>query len=166
MQVVTLLALAFHQTGTAVAPTAGDPNDGRIYLWIAIGVAVFALLVAFLMARAVIAADSGTADMQVISNAIREGAEAFLKRQYQTIGMIALLLMPFGLEWLALIPMGWGAEAILFVARTATALPASTLDVPHVTSTPKAVSVTTPEALTFTVCVIWSPVVTIFALAP
>ena len=92
MQVVTGLALAFHQTGTAVAPTVGDPNDGRIYLWIAIGVAVFALLVAFLMARAVIAADSGTADMQVISNAIREGAEAFLKRQYQTIGMIALLL--------------------------------------------------------------------------
>ncbi len=92
MQVVSLLALAVHQTGTTLAPPVGDPNDGRIYLWIAIGVAVFALLVAFLMARAVIAADSGTAEMQVISNAIREGAEAFLKRQYQTIGMIALLL--------------------------------------------------------------------------
>ena len=92
MQVVTLLALAFHQSGTTLTPPVGDPNDGRIYLWIAIGVAIFALLVAFLMARAVIAADSGTADMQVISNAIREGAEAFLKRQYQTIGLIALLL--------------------------------------------------------------------------
>jgi len=46
-------------------------------------------------------------------------------------GLIGLLLMPFGLDWLAFIPMGWGAEAILFVARTATALPASTLDVPH-----------------------------------
>src|SRR5271165_6708538 len=92
MQVVSLLALAVHQTGTNLAPPVGDPNDGRIYLWIAIGVAVFALLVAFLMARAVIAADSGTSEMQVISNAIREGAEAFLKRQYQTIGMIALLL--------------------------------------------------------------------------
>ena len=30
--------------------------------------------------------------MQAISNAIREGAEAFLKRQYQTIGVIALVL--------------------------------------------------------------------------
>jgi len=38
----------------------------------------------------VIAADAGTADMQVISNAIREGAEAFLKRQYRTIGVIAV----------------------------------------------------------------------------
>src|SRR5580704_5307762 len=92
MQLVTLLALAIHQTGTTYTPPAGDMNDGRIYLWIAIGVALAALLVAFLMARAVIAADSGTADMQVISNAIREGAEAFLHRQYQTIGMIALLL--------------------------------------------------------------------------
>jgi K(+)-stimulated pyrophosphate-energized sodium pump len=92
MQSVSLLALAVLQTGTTYAPAVGDPNDGRLYLWIAIGVALLALLVAFLMARAVIAADSGTADMQVISNAIREGAEAFLKRQYQTIGMIALLL--------------------------------------------------------------------------
>jgi K(+)-stimulated pyrophosphate-energized sodium pump len=69
----------------------GGP-DGRLYLWIAIGVALVALLLAFLLARAVIAADSGTAEMQVISNAIREGAEAFLKRQYQTIGAIALVL--------------------------------------------------------------------------
>jgi K(+)-stimulated pyrophosphate-energized sodium pump len=67
-------------------------NDGRLYLWIAIGVALLALAVAFIMARAVIASDSGTAEMQVISNAIREGAEAFLKRQYQTIGMIAVVL--------------------------------------------------------------------------
>ncbi len=92
MQVVSLLALAVHQTGSTYSPAVGDPNDGRLYLWVAIGVGVFALLVAFFIARAVIAADAGTADMQLISNAIREGAEAFLKRQYQTIGMIALLL--------------------------------------------------------------------------
>ena len=46
-------------------------------------------------------------------------------------GCIALLLMPFGLEWLALMPMGWGAEAVLWVARTTAALPAATVDVPH-----------------------------------
>jgi K(+)-stimulated pyrophosphate-energized sodium pump len=67
-------------------------NDGRAYLWIAIAVALIALALAALLARAVIAADSGTAEMQAISNAIREGAEAFLKRQYQTIGAIALVL--------------------------------------------------------------------------
>jgi K(+)-stimulated pyrophosphate-energized sodium pump len=72
------------------SPAAG--NDGRIYLWVAIAVALVALGLAALLARAVIAADSGTAEMQAISNAIREGAEAFLKRQYQTIGAIALVL--------------------------------------------------------------------------
>jgi K(+)-stimulated pyrophosphate-energized sodium pump len=88
MHAATLSAFAFLQTGTAT----GAADDGRLYLWIAIGVALLSLVVAFAMVRAVIAADSGTAEMQVISNAIREGAEAFLKRQYQTIGMIAVVL--------------------------------------------------------------------------
>src|SRR6185437_7955409 len=34
----------------------------------------------------------GTPEMQEISNAIREGAEAFLRRQYRTIGAIAVVL--------------------------------------------------------------------------
>ena len=91
MHVVQLVAFAF-QGPVRVAGTPADLDDGRMYLWMAIGVAVLALLLALLLARAVIAADSGTAEMQAISNAIREGAEAFLKRQYQTIGAIALVL--------------------------------------------------------------------------
>jgi K(+)-stimulated pyrophosphate-energized sodium pump len=87
MHGLRFLALAVLQS----APS--DPaNDGRIYLWIAIAVAVLALVFALVLARGVIASDSGTPDMQAISNAIREGAEAFLKRQYQTIGAIALVL--------------------------------------------------------------------------
>ncbi len=87
MHVSPLLAYALAQPGT----TSGA-DDGRIYLWIAIAVALLALAFAFVLARGVIASDSGTPDMQAISNAIREGAEAFLKRQYQTIGAIALVL--------------------------------------------------------------------------
>ncbi len=67
-------------------------GDGRTYLWIAMGVGVLALLAAALLARSVIAQDTGTVEMQVISNAIREGAEAFLKRQYRTIGALAVVL--------------------------------------------------------------------------
>lgn len=47
-------------------------------------------------------------------------------------GLIALALLPLGLERLALIPMGWGIDAILIVARQTTALPWSTLAVPHI----------------------------------
>jgi K(+)-stimulated pyrophosphate-energized sodium pump len=95
MQVVPLLALALQGSNNLSAPQTGPleiGTDGRFYLWIALAVAVVALGLAFLLARAVIASDSGTAEMQAISNAIREGAEAFLKRQYQTIGAIALVL--------------------------------------------------------------------------
>ena len=46
-------------------------------------------------------------------------------------GLIGLVLLPFGLDWLAFIPMGWGVQAILWVARTTAALPAATFGVPH-----------------------------------
>ena len=46
------------------------------------------------------------------------------------LGVIGLVLMPLGLESLALTPMGWGIEAILFVARSVAAWPAATLPVP------------------------------------
>ena len=75
-----------------LAPVDGSGGDGRMWLWIALGVGLLALVAAFLLAKWVIAADTGTADMQVISNAIREGAEAFLRRQYKTIGAIAVIL--------------------------------------------------------------------------
>jgi K(+)-stimulated pyrophosphate-energized sodium pump len=39
----------------------------------------------------VIASDTGTPEMRAISDAIREGAEAFLRRQYKTIGAIAVI---------------------------------------------------------------------------
>ncbi|WP_245632107.1 sodium-translocating pyrophosphatase [Edaphobacter aggregans] len=91
MHVVSLLAMA---VGEQVPYTSavGDGSDGRMWLWIALGVGALALVAALILARKVISADTGTADMQMISNAIREGAEAFLKRQYRTIGAIALVL--------------------------------------------------------------------------
>jgi competence protein ComEC len=47
-------------------------------------------------------------------------------------GVLSLPLMPFGLEFLLLKPMGWGAEAVVWVARTTASWPASTVDVPHI----------------------------------
>jgi K(+)-stimulated pyrophosphate-energized sodium pump len=68
-------------------PMAG--ND-HFYLWIALAVGVVGLLAALLFARNVLGSDTGTPEMQLISNAIREGAEAFMKRQYSTIALIAV----------------------------------------------------------------------------
>src|SRR5277367_3426640 len=89
MVAVSFLAMAV-QEQVAVTPAYVGKDDGRIYLWIALGVGVLALVAALMLARAVIASDTGTAEMRAISDAIREGAEAFLRRQYKTIGMITL----------------------------------------------------------------------------
>jgi K(+)-stimulated pyrophosphate-energized sodium pump len=67
-------------------------SSDTIWLWIALGVGVLALLAAFILARIVLAGDTGTPEMRVISDAIREGAEAFLSRQYRTIGIMAAIL--------------------------------------------------------------------------
>lgn len=53
-------------------------------------VSMVAILVAIVLARNVLKRDTGSADMQKISNAIKEGAEAFLARQNKTIGTLAI----------------------------------------------------------------------------
>jgi len=65
-----------------------------MYDWVlpvVLAISVLALGVAALLARQVLAADTGTAPMRAISDAIREGAEAFLSRQYRTIGILAVV---------------------------------------------------------------------------
>src|SRR5271170_6414367 len=91
MYAVSFLALAVQEQAVNVPAYVGN-DEGRMYLWIALVVGVLALVAALMLARAVIASDTGTAEMQEISNAIREGAEAFLRRQYTTIGEIAVAL--------------------------------------------------------------------------
>ncbi len=70
--------------------TADIAASGELYLWIALAVGVIGLLAALFFARGVLGSDAGTPEMQKISDAIRQGAEAFMKRQYSTIAMIAI----------------------------------------------------------------------------
>jgi K(+)-stimulated pyrophosphate-energized sodium pump len=60
-------------------------------LEIVFGIAGFSILIALLFARYVLRQDKGTPKMQEIAGYIREGAEAFIKRQYRTIGIIAVI---------------------------------------------------------------------------
>jgi len=54
--------------------------------------ALLAILVGFQLMRGVLAADQGTAKMQEIAGAIQEGALAYLRRQFKTIGLILIPL--------------------------------------------------------------------------
>src|ERR1700744_1756633 len=87
-----LAALSFSFQNSLPTETTLQHGSDAIWLWIALGVGVLALVAALILARAVLSADTGTAEMRVISDAIREGAEAFLARQYRTIGILAVVL--------------------------------------------------------------------------
>ncbi|MGB9606458.1 MAG: sodium/proton-translocating pyrophosphatase, partial [Bryobacteraceae bacterium] len=67
-------------------------TPGSGYLHLVLGISLLSLLVAVLFSRYVLRQDTGTAAMQRISNAIRQGAEAFLHRQYKTIISLAIVL--------------------------------------------------------------------------
>jgi len=60
------------------------------WLIFAAAVGVFALLLGFVLMRGVLKQDPGTDKMQEIAGAIQEGASAYLKRQFRTIGMIVV----------------------------------------------------------------------------
>ncbi len=67
-------------------------GSGNLFLWIALGVGFLSLLAAVVFARNVLANETGTPEMRLISDAIREGAEAFMKRQYSAIAILAVVI--------------------------------------------------------------------------
>ena len=61
------LLLALQDYSQAATPIS---SSDTIWLWIALAVGVLALLVALLIARSVIAGDTGTADMRAIMSGL------------------------------------------------------------------------------------------------
>lgn len=60
-------------------------------LELVLGACAVAFGAAGLLGRALLQSDAGTPAMQVVHAAIREGAEAFMRRQYRTIAILAVL---------------------------------------------------------------------------
>jgi K(+)-stimulated pyrophosphate-energized sodium pump len=65
----------------------------NVMWWLAvpIGASVLAILFAVYLARQVLSNDTGTAEMRKVSNAIFTGAQAYLRRQYRTIALLAVV---------------------------------------------------------------------------
>jgi K(+)-stimulated pyrophosphate-energized sodium pump len=72
------------------------------YWFVIAGGVALALLYGVLTGSRVLAANAGTPRMQEISAAVREGAEAYLNRQYRTILMVGIVILI--ILWLTL---GW-----------------------------------------------------------
>jgi K(+)-stimulated pyrophosphate-energized sodium pump len=83
-------------------------------LWLIVLCGVLALLYAIWATVNVMRADPGSARMQEIAAAIREGAQAYLRRQYTTIavvGVVIFLIVGYLLGWL--VAVGFAVGAIL-----------------------------------------------------
>src|SRR5258705_5370609 len=70
-------------------------------LTLVIAASAVALLFAVFLARWVLSRPRGTPEMQKISDAIQQGAEAFLARQYKTIALLSVVVA-------ALLGVGYG----------------------------------------------------------
>ncbi|HEX2655358.1 MAG TPA: sodium-translocating pyrophosphatase, partial [Xanthobacteraceae bacterium] len=72
-------------------------------LWVIIACGVLAIVYGIWAIQSVMSSDAGNQKMQEIAGAIREGAQAYLKRQYTTIGLVGVvifLLLGYFLGWL------------------------------------------------------------------
>jgi len=115
--------------------------DPLIWLYLAMAAATAALILAFVFARQVHSANPGNERMQELMAAIREGAMAFIRREYLAVAgfvtIMAILILVF-LDW----GRPWGAIAYVFGAslsalagfigmRVATAANARTAQAAH-----------------------------------
>src|SRR6478672_2496874 len=83
-----------------------------LLLWAIVVAGALSIVYGIVTTRTLLAADAGSARMQEISAAVREGAQAYLKRQYTTIGVVGVvifMLVGWLLGWLVAIGFAIGA---------------------------------------------------------
>jgi K(+)-stimulated pyrophosphate-energized sodium pump len=86
------MALLSPSAHTAVISTTQVVGGNYTWVWIVAIVALLALGVAGVLVREVLSADQGTDNMKNIAGAVQEGASAYLKRQFRTLGVFAVIV--------------------------------------------------------------------------
>ncbi|MFM7718888.1 MAG: sodium-translocating pyrophosphatase [Actinomycetota bacterium] len=83
-------------------------------LWVILAISLLALVFAYYLVREVLGADEGTESMRAIARAIQEGASAYLRRQFSTLGAFLVVLT---VVLFFLLPVAEDAQNSEFVIR-------------------------------------------------
>jgi K(+)-stimulated pyrophosphate-energized sodium pump len=86
--------------------------SAELALWFCLAAALAAVLYGLVSVTWVLGRPAGEERMQEIAAAIQEGAKAYLNRQYLTIGVVGIILMPvlgFALDWASAVGVAIGA---------------------------------------------------------
>src|SRR6187551_3606273 len=77
---------------TGILPAVVDVSGGNLVLVIVVAlIALGALGMAWMFRKEVLAAGEGTDNMKNIAQAVQEGANAYLTRQFRTLGVFAVV---------------------------------------------------------------------------
>jgi K(+)-stimulated pyrophosphate-energized sodium pump len=83
-------------------------------LWLIVLCGALSIVYAIWATNSVLSADAGTPRMQEIAAAVREGAQAYLRRQYTTIGIVGIVIFALLAYFLGmLVAVGFAIGAVL-----------------------------------------------------
>ena len=83
-------------------------------LWVIVLCGALSIVYAIWATQSVLSADAGNARMQEIAGAVAEGAQAYLRRQYTTIGIVGIVIFVLLAYFLGmLVAVGFAIGAIL-----------------------------------------------------
>src|SRR3712207_275421 len=91
-------------------PDSSLSNGDMALVAVVLVISLAALGFAYYLVRAVLAADQGTVKMREIAQAVQEGAAAYLRRQFRTLAVFAVIVFLL----LLVLPVaegGWGTRA-------------------------------------------------------
>src|SRR6202051_2358788 len=92
----------------------GSEAKSMTVLWVIVLCGALSIVYAIWATASVMKADAGNPRMQEIAAAVREGAQAYLKRQYMTIGLVGIVFLALLAYFLGmLVAVGFAIGAVL-----------------------------------------------------
>src|ERR1700704_6027554 len=92
----------------------GSEANSMTALWVIVLCGALSIVYAIWATASVMKANAGNPRMQEIAAAVREGAQAYLKRQYMTIGIVGVVIFALLAYFLGmLVSVGFAVGAVL-----------------------------------------------------